>query len=182
MLTCHRLLLAASSSLLSSCLADTDSWPEDRSCVVLPDFTAEEVASLCSPVPIFDPHFHQVGHFLDILYLKKQEDEESSSSSCQLVNFLTEKTEKEKDKQENIKNEEKFKKMPVEVKMEENNENDPSKKISGGSSTSLKVKGPHTCEKCGKTFKLSRILKEHMGLHDAPRFACEVVGCKRNST
>ena len=132
-----------------------------------------------SAVPIFDPHFHQVAHFLDILYLKNQEDEESSSSPCQLVNFLTEKTEKEKDKQENIKNEEKFKKMPVEVKMEENNENDPSKKISGASSTSLKVKGPHTCEKCGKTFKLSRILKEHMGLHDAPRFACEVVGCKR---
>ena len=42
-LTCHRLLLAASSPLLSSCLAATDSWPEDRSCVVLPDFTAEEV-------------------------------------------------------------------------------------------------------------------------------------------
>ena len=43
-------------------------------------------------------------------------------SSNQLVSFLTEKTEKVKDKQENIKNEEKFKKMPVEVKMEENNE------------------------------------------------------------
>ena len=119
----------------------------------------------------------QVAHFLDILYLKNQEDEVPSSSP--LVSFLTEKSEKERDKQENIKNEEKFKKMPVEVKMEENNENDPSKKVTGSSSTSHKVKGPHTCEKCGKTFKLNRILKEHMGLHDAPRFVCEVVGCKR---
>ena len=32
----------------SSCLAATDSWPEDRSSVVLPDFTAEEVTAFCS--------------------------------------------------------------------------------------------------------------------------------------
>ena len=44
-LSCHRLLLAASSPLLSSCLAATQSWPEDRSCVVLPDFTAQEVTT-----------------------------------------------------------------------------------------------------------------------------------------
>jgi hypothetical protein len=84
------------------------------------------------------------------------------------------------DKQENIKNEEKFKKMPVEVKMEENHDHgELAKKAGVKTCPGQKVKGPHTCEKCGKTFKLNRILKEHMGLHGVPRFACEVAGCKR---
>ena len=121
--------------------------------------------------------------FLDILYLKNLADDCPPASS-DLVNFLSEQPlalpVDSGDKQENIKNEEKFKKMPVEVKMEENHDHgELAKKAGVKTCPGQKVKGPHTCEKCGKTFKLNRILKEHMGLHGVPRFACEVAGCKR---
>jgi len=147
--------------------------------VLLPDFTAEEVRQ-----------------FLDILYLKNLRSDCLPATSL-LVDFLSSlppastfqpttfeaTTSEAADKQENIKNEEKFKKMPVEVKMEASHEHGDkgTKKliVTQNNPENQKIKGPHTCEKCGKSFKLSRILKEHMGLHGAPRFACEVVGCKR---
>jgi len=163
-LSAHKLMLAAASPFLSSCLDQADIIDE-RVCLIFPDFSLVDVKE-----------------FLDVIYLQWKG---SNLPSGHLLNFLTESS---VEKDETVKFEEKVKKMPVEVKMEENIENGnlPGLHSANNSSaendkddTAIKKKAAHTCDKCGKSFKLSRILKEHMYLHSDPRFECEVEGCNR---
>ena len=98
----------------------SDGWQEDRSCILLPDFSPEEVQG-----------------FLDILYLKNLNHDELPASS-ELVDFLSDQGLDPGDSVKEIikKDEEKFKKMPVEVKMEESQEHgELAKKNSAFSST-----------------------------------------------
>jgi len=164
----HKLMLAAASPFLSSCLDQADAGDETI-CIIFPDFSLLDVKE-----------------FLDVVYLQWKEN---NLPSGQLLKFLTEiNLENIIDKNESIKYEEKVKKLPVEVKMEENLEKGELLGLISAKNSSVdnevdgtktKTKGSHTCDKCGKTFKLNRILKEHMFLHSDPRFECDVEGCKR---
>ena len=42
--------------------------------------------------------------------------------------------------------------------------------------SAAKPKGPFPCAKCGKQFKVWRILKEHENLHSEPKFECSFEG------
>lgn len=165
--SCHGILLAAASPFLSSCLSSalTCSPGQDRSCIIFPDFSLVDIEE-----------------FMNLIYLKDHIVDDDLGA-CRLMSFLSESTLfVSKGKDDSIKNEEKVNKVSIDVKMEESLENlsdfnakndvDERKHIPS-------AKGSHTCEMCGKSFKLGRILKEHMGLHKEPRFQCEIEGCTR---
>lgn len=183
--SCHRMLLAAASPFLARCLR-TVPGQEEVTSLMLPDFTVDEVAE-----------------FLQTIYLQWRGQPVEPDT---LLGFLADQPVKDNVDEEKVKFEEKvIKKMPVEVKMEEacgtdyfNNifENDDSvsakydleengqRKSDSNKAivkTNRKRPGPHKCEKCGKTFKLQRILKEHMFLHGEPRYECTYKsdGCER---
>jgi len=155
----HKLVLAAASPFLAQCLVQLDT--EERSSLVLPDFSLGEVEE-----------------FLDLIYLRSQ-----IITSGSLLQFLNQSFVTEEIEEESVKCEDKVKKLPVEVKMEDgqgqdNIENIQNKDDKDEESTK-KSRNPHTCNTCGKTFKLGRILKEHMNLHNDPLYSCEYSECKR---
>lgn len=187
---CHKMLLAAASPFLSRCLRSVSEQDEIAS-LVLPDFTVQ-----------------QVREFLNTVYLQWREVGEGTPDA--LLNFLSDQPLKSDLGLKNnsntdfefVKFEEKVKKMPVEVKMEEATGSDLLGNILSANDAALesgdtilavqsddadkknkkeKKSGPHTCDKCGKVFKLPRILKEHMQLHDEPKYECSYKsqGCVR---
>ena len=165
-LSAHRVMLAAASPLLASCL-NTSLELEERATILIPDFSYQEVKD-----------------FLEIVYLSGREE---SSSYSNLLEFLTQfecsdiseiKTAEKTDK---VEQEEKVKKFPEEVKMEVSQENNSASASSEkkAESSQPEKKGNHTCDKCGKTFKLVRVLKEHMNIHGEPKFHCDFKDCNR---
>ena len=165
-LSAHRVMLAAASPLLASCL-NTSLELEERATILIPDFSYQEVKD-----------------FLEIVYLSGREE---SSSYSNLLEFLTQfecsdiseiKTAEKTDK---VEQEEKVKKFPEEVKMEVSQENNSASTSSEkkAESSQPEKKGNHTCDKCGKTFKLVRVLKEHMNIHGEPKFHCDFKDCNR---
>jgi len=198
-ISCHRLMVGASSPLIGSWLADMEGKEEDA-CIICPDFTPEEVAE-----------------FLDVVYLNSNKKTASFTHilRCIAGNDAVEKLKKEdrvlkgedriedklpKGEEVTFKGEDR-KRSKVEIKLEElemekgkqqqqhqkqqqsiNDDNKTSLMVSATLATDLqpvsvstravKSKGPFTCTVCGKEFKVRRILKEHENLHSEPRFEC----------
>ena len=164
-LAAHRVILAAASPLLATCLAQDKE--DERAAIIIPDFSYQEVKE-----------------FLQTIYLALREE---NSNYSDLLQFLTQvgcpdSEIKIAEKSEKVKNEEKVKKLSEEVKVEVSQENSEKKTVSdtnSKSSRSEKKGGPHTCSTCGKTFKLVRILKEHMNIHGEPKYHCDFKDCSR---
>ena len=164
-LVAHRVMLAAASPLLASCLSQDGT---ERAAVMLPDFS-----------------YHEVRQFLQTIYLGLRHSQASDHSD--LLQLLTQFESPDMEeinisvKNDKVKNEEKVKKLHDEVKMEVSQENNIEKKNLSEQNTKSKSdkKGGHTCTTCGKTFKLIRVLKEHMNIHGEPKFHCDYRDCKR---
>ena len=163
----HRIMLAAASPFLAKCLQSVD--PEDRVCLILPDFTVSDVRE-----------------FLDVIYLQ-------TSGGGRLLKYLTTRDHQDDavcDPHEYVKHEEKVKKPPADIKIEASLENKevPPKSIDLGDeipeitlddADDDCTGDKFNCEHCGKDFKHLRLLKDHVKIHDEPRFQCSAEGCDK---
>ena len=154
-LDAHRIMLAAASPFLAKCLHSVD--PEDKICLILPDFTVSEVRE-----------------FLDVIYLQ-------SSGGSQLLRYLTFRDDQENavcDPHEYVKHEEKVKKLPVDIKIEASLEN---KEVSSKSMNFSDVIPEITLDDAdeGSIVDVLKRKKDHLKTHDEPQFQCDAEGCDK---
>ena len=167
-ISAHRVILAAASPFLAQCLQVSSSLDDQRFSLMLPDFS-----------------YLDVKEFLQVIYLNIKNT--SSPGYSHLLQYLTDiDSVREVDPHDYVKHEEKMKKLPVEIKMEASLEQKlEANKLQTDKITEISIDDPpsdqngHVCRKCGKTFKKARILKEHMNIHENPKFVCDFEGCSK---
>ena len=172
MISAHRIILAAASPFLAHCLQMSPGEEDQRSSIILPDFS-----------------YLDVKEFLQVIYLNIKNT--SGPGYCHLLQYLTDIDSVRGvvcDPHDYVKHEEKLKKLPIEIKMEASLEQkleankviaDKITEISIDEPTPTQEKKGHVCRKCGKIFKKARILKEHMNIHENPKFMCDFDGCSK---
>ncbi len=190
---CHKVILAAASPLLASCILEAG-HVEDLSCIILPDFTGQEVED-----------------FLGILYLEKRAAVLESLFNCLVEGGACAPLHHNHQLESSVKSERKVDKATaeiktedVEVKMKKKVEEDLSvgneltgkelgAKIAGlpwcdpeevASSRTAPPRakpepGQYRCATCLKVFRLRRLLRMHEQVHSEPRLACPEAGCNR---
>ena len=154
----HKLMLAAASPVLASCLSDAEE--AENTSIIAPDFTDTEVQE-----------------FLEIIYLNS---DDVAIEDCSLYRHLSHNIQEPVQTYDLIKYEEKIKKLAVEVKIEANSENKEfKKKCREESSPPNFSDNKLCCKECGKTFKKAKILREHMKIHGDPQHKCDYEGCDK---
>lgn len=187
------MILAAASPLLASCILEAGSM-EEAACIILPDFTGQEVEE-----------------FLGLLYLADRQGQTPGPGplfACLVEGaaaLWSVAAGHAKVEAASVKAERKADKTAAEIKMEdidlklkkksEEAANDRLSRIHAPASAHVAVvpmettvvvsaqrkpeSGQFKCAVCGKVFKLRRILTMHEAVHSEPRLACPEPGCSR---
>jgi len=184
------LILAAASPLLATCILEAGHI-EDLSCIILPDFTGEEVES-----------------FLSILYLAEtggpaamggplfsclMDGSAAVAAASPLDRLLKAERTAAEIKMEDVEMKIKKKVEDLELgcatednsdsKTEDHPGNDSvffmQTKTTASTARSKSDQGPFCCSTCGKSFRARRILKMHEQVHAEPRLMCPEAGCEK---
>ena len=158
---------------------------EDVSCIILPDFTGQEVED-----------------FLGILYLAERG--EGVASVGPLFTCLVEGADlfhplPDHKLESGVKGERKAEKTAAEIKMEDvdikmkkkieelvstvevcaDGKTETERDSDCGATKRKEDGGPFRCSTCGKVFRVRRVLAMHEQVHSEPRLACPEPGCTR---
>jgi len=198
---CHKLMLGAISPVIKHWLTDI-AGADDDPCIILPDFSSDEIEDFLRVIYLSSNQstnsFLQVLRCLNGVDSPEKLETQLKDETSQALNVHLAVEEPNLKPEDRLLKGEDRKRSKVEVKMEEQDleklktklkkileDKQETKDDKAAATSSIqpketkpkKQKGPFACAKCGKLFKVWRILKEHENLHAEPKFKCSIEGC-----